>query len=395
MSSSTTLRALLVTTPLILAATAVALWAFGVGRDDRAGAAEGHVRTHYIAAVERPWDYAPDARDRVHGGAFGDGARVFVARGPGRIGSVYTKALFREFTDATFSSEKPRPAAWRHLGMLGPALHAEVGDTVRVVFRNRTRRPLSIHPHGMRYDKANEGAPFADGTSGDARADDSVAPGRTHTYEWTVPERSGPGPHDPSSIMWMYMAHTDEVADQYAGLMGPIIVTRRGMARADGTPLDVDRELVANFMVVDENQSPYLAENLRRIPRGTRPGDLEDEGFVESNLMHAINGYVFGNGPGFDVTKGQRVRWYVMGMGTEVDLHSPHWHGTTVDVMGMHTDVVSLLPGTMVTADMTPDEPGVWLLHCHVNDHISAGMSSLWRVRPGPGGAAAANVHHG
>ena len=25
--------------------------------------------------------------------------------------------------------------------------------------------------------------------------------------------------------------------------------------------------------------------------------------------------------------RGERVRWYVMGMGTEVDLHTPHWHG--------------------------------------------------------------------
>jgi hephaestin len=195
--------------------------------------------------------------------------------------------------------------------------------------------------------------------------------------------------------MWMYMGHTDEVADQYAGLMGPIVVTRRGMARPDGTPLGVDRELVAAFMVVDENQSPYLGRNLRRIPGGTIPRDLDDEGFAESNLMHAINGYVYGNGPGFDVTAGERVRWYLMGMGTEVDLHTPHWHGASATAMGMRTDVVSLLPGAMATADMTPDEPGLWLFHCHVNDHISAGMSALWRVaRTEAGARAAAGAHH-
>lgn len=155
------------------------------------------------------------------------------------------------------------------------------------------------------------------------------------------------------------------------------------MARSDGTPRDVDRELVALYMVVDENQSPYLERNLRRIPRGTRPRDLADEAFTESNLMHSINGYVYGNGPGFDVTAGERVRWYLMGMGTEVDLHTPHWHGATATVVGMRSDVVSLLPGGMATADMTPDQPGTWLFHCHVNDHISAGMSALLRVSPG------------
>jgi hypothetical protein len=30
--------------------------------------------------------------------------------------------------------------------------------------------------------------------------------------------------------------------------------------------------------------------------------------------MHGINGYVFGNLPGQDMTAGQRVRWYLMGM---------------------------------------------------------------------------------
>jgi hypothetical protein len=39
--------------------------------------------------------------------------------------------------------------------------------------------------------------------------------------------------------------------------------------------------------------------------------------------MHGINGYVFGNLPGLDMTAGQRVRWYLMGMGSEVDLHTP------------------------------------------------------------------------
>jgi manganese oxidase len=99
--------------------------------------------------------------------------------------------------------------------------------------------------------------------------------------------------------------------------------------------------------------------------------------------MHTINGYVYGNGPGFEATLGERVRWYLMGLGTEVDLHTPHWHGATATVMGMRTDVVSLLPGSMTIADTTPDQAGIWLFHCHVNDHISAGMSALWSVATG------------
>ena len=61
--------------------------------------------------------------------------------------------------------------------------------------------------------------------------------------------------------------------------------------------------------------------------------------------MHSINGYVFGNQPVVTMKRGQHVRWYVMSMGTEVDLHTPHWHGNDVTVDGMRMDVVDLLPG--------------------------------------------------
>ena len=98
--------------------------------------------------------------------------------------------------------------------------------------------------------------------------------------------------------------------------------------------------------------------------------------------MHSIHGYSYGNLPGLTMRKGDSVRWYVMAMGTEVDLHTPHWHGNTVVSGGMRTDVVSLLPATMITADMQPDDIGTWFFHCHVNDHITAGMLSMYTVTP-------------
>jgi hephaestin len=110
-----------------------------------------------------------------------------------------------------------------------------------------------------------------------------------------------------------------------------------------------------------------------------RPDPTADD-FNESNLMHSINGYVFGNGPMFTVHKGERVRWYVMSMGTEVDLHTPHWHGNTVLVNGMRMDTISLLPAGMIVADMKSDNPGIWLFHCHVNDHLTAGMITRYQV---------------
>jgi len=353
----------------------------------------GRVRTYYIAADTVAWNYAPSHRNIITGKPFGAVENTYVARGPQRIGATYLKSLYRQYTDGTFRRRAPTAPQWRHLGSLGPMIQAEVGDTIVVHFRNNTRSAAGMHPHGVRYGKDAEGAPYDDGTAGADKADDAVAPGRTHTYVWQVPERAGPGPADGSSVMWMYHGHTDEVADSYAGLIGPIVVTTRGMANPDGSPSDVDRQFVALFMVANENESPYLQRNMRRYltARGPRlRRDLvqlpDDEEFQESNLMHSINGYVYGNGPMMRMTAGERVRWYVMSMGSEVDLHTPHWHGNVVTTtMGMRTDVVQLLAGSMQTADMQPDDAGTWLFHCHINDHITAGMLTRYHVSTAAG----------
>lgn len=339
-------------------------------------------RAYYIAADEVVWDYAPQGFNVLTGEPFGDEENVFVAQGPDRIGSQYVKALYREYTDATFTTLKPVDEEWTHLGNLGPVIRAVVGDKIEVHFKNNTTRPASVHPHGVFYEKDSEGAPYADGTSGDDLADDAVPPGGTHVYHWDVPERAGPADHDGSTVFWMYHSHTDEVADTYAGLIGPMIVTGRGMARSrsDPRPIDIDRELITMYTVFDENQSPYLDQNIQTFAGDPSLVDPEDEAFGESNLMHSINGYVYGNLPGLDMKVGDRVRWYMMGMGTEVDLHTPHWHGNTATVMGMRTDVAWLLPASMAVGDMQPDNAGTWLYHCHVNDHLTAGMSAVYVV---------------
>jgi FtsP/CotA-like multicopper oxidase with cupredoxin domain len=345
-----------------------------------ATAGERAERTYYIAADTVIWDYAPDRHNRITGKPFGETEKVFVAQGKGRIGPAYQKCIYRGYTDKTFTAAKPRPSSEAHLGILGPVIRAEVGDTIKVVFRNNCSFPTSIHPHGVFYEKDSEGAPYSDGTEGSDTHDDEVPPNATYTYTWQVPERAGPGPMDGGSAMWMYHSHADEVADVYAGLSGFLVVTADGRANPDGSPEDVDREIFSLYEVVDENSSPFLDANIQMFALGK--GDKDDEGFVESNLMHAINGYVYGNGPTPTMRKGERVRWYLMGMGTEVDLHTPHWHGSTVTTHGMRTDVVNLLPASMAVADMRPDATGTWMFHCHVGDHIAAGMQSLYRVTP-------------
>ena len=168
--------------------TATALVVVGVFLFETGSGSGGTTHTYYIAADEVTWDYAPSGMDKTTGEPLGEAQAFWVESGPHKIGKVYKKALYREYTDSTFSTLKPRPPEWEHLGILGPLMRGAVGDTFRVVFRNNVHFAASMHPHGVFYEKDSEGAPTADGTSDADRADDAVPQGGTHTYIWPIPE---------------------------------------------------------------------------------------------------------------------------------------------------------------------------------------------------------------
>ena len=68
----------------------------------------GVTRTYYISADEVSWNYAPSGRNQITGKPFDEVADVFVRGGPGRIGSVYKKCLYRGYTDSSFGTGRPR-----------------------------------------------------------------------------------------------------------------------------------------------------------------------------------------------------------------------------------------------------------------------------------------------
>ena len=357
----------------------------------------GKVRTYYVAADEVDWNYVPSGHDHMTGKPFDARGNIWVERTKNRIGATFRKALYREYTDGTYSRLKPREGHWAHLGTLGPIFHAEVGDTLRIHFKNNATKPYSMHPHGVFYKKDSEGALYADGTSGADKKDDAVPPGGTYTYVWEAVERAGPGPGDGSSVVWLYHSHVNEPKDVNAGLIGAMVVTARGQAKPDGSPRDIDRELFTLFMVYDENQSWYLDHNIatytldpKSVEKGEfLPVDIEGNsslfvggGFATVNHKYSINGYLFGNMPTMKMGVGERVRWYLLSIGDGFNFHSPHWHGNVTLSDNKRIDVITLLPAQMVVADMVPDNPGSWMFHCHISDHLEAGMHAHYEVLP-------------
>jgi FtsP/CotA-like multicopper oxidase with cupredoxin domain len=269
-------------------------------------------RTYYIAADEVEWDYAPGGMNRIAGRPLGEAEAFWVQSGADRIGKVYRKSVYHQYTDESFTQVQERPEEWKHLGVLGPLIRGVVGDTIVVVFKNNTTHPASVHAHGVFYTKSSEGAGSADDTGDSDKMDDAVPPGGTYRYVWPVPERAGPSAGEQSSALWMYHSHVSEELDVNAGLMGPMIVTRRDAARPDGSPNDVDRELVVAFFEFDENFSRHLETNIRTHtgnPASVPRADLFFwTPFGGSNFMESMNGFIYGNLEGLTMREGERVR---------------------------------------------------------------------------------------
>jgi len=376
------------------------------------------VRQYYVQAEESEWDYYPGKGNVANSDGTGttitDGCKVagtalswyqeqsIRSDGNERIGTKYKKVRYIEYTDATFTTTKVITDSWKHLGILGPVLRAEVGDTIKVLFKNGATKPYSMHPHGVHYTKGHEGAPYADAQasvpSSLDKTDDIVTPGTTHEYVWNVPEESGPGPDDSNSMLWMYHSHVSDVNNTNAGLVGPIIITAKGQAKdsanGDLTPKGVDREFVVLPMVFDEGKSDYALDNIANyLPNfdGNKMSTSvdgraaltyrlqKDAHFKTSNKMRSLNGRSWCSLDGLDFDPDQSVRWYMMSLGDE-NPHSPMWQGHTLDYQGHRVDTLELMPASMKTADMTSSTQGSWLLYSNSYADQNHGMQAKFTV---------------
>ncbi len=326
-------------------------------------------RHYYVAAEPEQWTYAPDVSEPVCGRPVPPSAESNK--------QPVSKLRYVEYTDATF---KARVASTPRLGILGPVLRGCVGEYLAVTFLNRTSGPLSMHPHGVRYDKDSEGAYYPPEPGRGA----AIARGGTFTYVWYLDESSGPMPDEPSSKAWLYHSHVMGDGEVNQGLVGCIIVTDPKRAREDGTPKDVDREMATLYLIFDESGLGADAEAYERPVKAGGPPPkpwVQVQELMEIGSRYSINGRTFGNLPGLEMNEGERVRWYLFALGSEQDFHTAHWHGMRVVEEGRRrTDVVELMPASMKVADMQADNPGTWLLHCHVAEHMREGMFTRYIV---------------
>ncbi|XP_008070452.1 coagulation factor VIII-like, partial [Carlito syrichta] len=336
------------------------------GEDENQGprSFQKKVRHYFIAAVERLWDY-------------GMSKSPHVLRNRAQSDSIpqFKKVVFQEFTDGSFTQPLYRGELNEHLGLLGPYIRAEVEDNIMVTFKNQASRPYSFYSSLISYDD--------DQRQGAEPRKNFVKPNETRTYLWKVQHHMAPTKDEFDCKAWAYFSDVDLEKDVHSGLIGPLLICHTNTLNpAHGRQVTV-QEFALFFTIFDETKSWYFTENMERNCRAPCNIQMEDPAFKENYRFHAINGYVMDTLPGLVMAQDQRIRWYLLSMGSNENIHSIHFSGHVFTVRKKEEyrmAVYNLYPGVFETVEMLPSKAGIWRVECLIGEHLHAGMSTLFLV---------------
>ncbi|MGN9778020.1 multicopper oxidase domain-containing protein [Micromonospora sp. H33] len=245
---------------------------------------------------------------------------------------------------------------------LAITLHNQVPAATLEQLRTNPSHPLgvSLHVHGVKYTQLSDGT---------VQSNSFVPPGESRTYTWFAQQRNNRTGAQGTAGYWWYHDHVvggpHGTQGLGAGLFGGLVVRRPG----DPKP---DRTYVSAF---GDRQSI----NLRR-------GDATDT-CDQQNPQPGPTCLV--------ARKGEKVEFIVIGLGNEMHtfhLHGHSWADTRTGVVSNgqpFADSVPVIdnkplgPGdsfgfTVVAGDSVG--PGHWMLHCHMQFHSDAGMSTMLHV---------------
>ena len=103
----------------------------------------------------------------------------------------------------------------------------EINSLIQIVVLRRAVLLQIFAPLYLFDRKKYEGSNYQDGTTGDDKNDNAVAPGMQFKYVWQVPERAGPTPNEDDCLAWAYFSDAHAVTDFYTGLVGPLLVCKK------------------------------------------------------------------------------------------------------------------------------------------------------------------------
>jgi len=277
--------------------------------------------------------------------------------------------------------------AWAYNGQVpGPEIRVREGDRVRITLTNHLPVGTTIHWHGL------DVPPEMDGPAGLNQA--PVESGQSFTYDWIA---------TPSGTRW-YHSHTDVATQVMLGLYGSLIVEPK-----DWDPDEYDRDYTYILSEWDNELTPDVATGA--APRGPRDqtlrgGELGTDEFLMNGRIHEAI-------PPIAVAEGDRVLIRLINAGTLA--HPFHTHGHSFRIVAtdgnpvpegaqLTKDTVLIAPGERYDLAFEAVNPGVWMVHCHIENHAANGMMTVieyegvlpsgpiaefWNLPPSAGGAAA------
>ena len=223
-------------------------------------------------------------------------------------------------------------------GMPGPTIEATQGDRVRIVVENRLPEPTTVHWHGLELPIQYDGPPHL--------VQDPIPPGGSFTYEFDL--------HQAGTFFY----HSHIAMQEAIGMVGYFIIHPE---RAFDPPVDRDIGLIFQNFFIPPNQ--------------TVPNTMS----MEWN-WHTINGRSGPYATPIVVRHGERVRIRILDF-SPMQHHPIHLHGHTFWITGRegarvpesawqprNTELIAVAQATDL--EFIANNPGDWLMHCHMVHHM-------------------------
>lgn len=226
----------------------------------------------------------------------------------------------------------------------GPRIRVTEGDRVRINVKNNLPESTTVHWHGLILPNNMDGP--AEITQ------KPIEPGQTFTYEFTT-QQAG---------TFFYHSHEAPDRQQGLGMYGALIIDPKDPARNYGA----DKELVIQLQ-------EWTFKQGYTFPAMPMEGAMPN--------FFTINGKSYPSTETINLKVGQKLRVRFIGTNSGF-IHPMHIHGGPFKIVEtdgvpvpeaaqIEKDTVNVAPGERYDVIWTAREPGKWLLHCHINHHIT------------------------
>src|SRR5579862_5865650 len=226
----------------------------------------------------------------------------------------------------------------------GPTIQVTQGDRVRIILENRLPEPTSMHWHGFEIPMDMDGAPGS--------SQDPIPPGGRFVYEFTL--------HQAGTFFY----HSHMAMQEMMGMIGAFV-----MHPKENYAPSVDRDFA------------IILQEFAILPNNPVPNSMN----MEFNWL-TLNGKCGPATTPLIVRLNDRVRLRFINLG--MDHHPIHLHGHTFVVTGSEAGRQpqaawgpknTALVGVAEACDVefVANNPGDWMIHCHLPHHMMNQMSSM------------------